>query len=131
MACASNVHRRPIVVRKTESERIEAARKAYTEACPECGEHFLKVISTRITGQGYRRRSKHCQNCDHRVITIEVPEEVLEGHLSSKTKISQPKPLISCMTCEHNNRDNGECGWGFPEYMTKEAFDCNHFTQAS
>jgi transcriptional regulator NrdR family protein len=121
--CASKVHRKPAVV-KTESERIEAARKGYTEACPVCNQHFLKVITTRITKQNYRRRNKHCQNCDYRVATIEVPEYVLEEHL--QTNVSQPQETIACLQCEHNNRNQERCDWVLPEYMTDEAHDCNH-----
>jgi len=126
-ACASKVHRKKAVV-KTEAERITAARKGFTEVCPVCNQHFLKVITTRITKQNYRRRSKHCQNCDYRVVTLEVPEDVFEQRNEYiSTNATQPKEHIACLHCEHNNRGQDRCDWFLPEYMTHEAEDCNHF----
>lgn len=129
--CASKVHRKPAVV-KTESERIAAARKGYTEACPVCNQHFLKTITSRITKQNYRRRNKHCQNCDYRVTTIEIPEYVLEEGIQAQAIETKPDPtepqkLLLCLKCEHNNRNQERCDWFLPEYMTDEAHDCNHF----
>ncbi len=125
--CASKVHRKPAVV-KTEAERITAARRGFTEACPVYNQHFLKVITTRITKQNYRRRSKHCQNCDYRIVTLEVPEDVFEqGGIAPQSNTTEPKQHINCLQCDHNNRKHDRCDWFLPEYMTDEANDCNHY----
>jgi predicted RNA-binding Zn-ribbon protein involved in translation (DUF1610 family) len=104
---------------KTEPERIKAARDSLMERCPNCGEKFLKVISSRLTEEKYRRRNKHCQHCDFRVTTIELPESVAEKYLN--------KARTLCLQCKHNDQDSNRCDFTIPEYMTTNAQDCNLF----
>lgn len=41
--------------------------------CPECGSGNWRVIDTRVT-QGGRRRRKACNDCGARWTTIEIPQ---------------------------------------------------------
>lgn len=117
-ACSGKVHRKLAVI-KTESQRIKAARDGYMEQCPNCGERFLKVIDTRLTRDKYRRRRKHCQHCNHRVTTIELPENVADTYLN--------RQAMRCLQCDHNNKAKDQCDFHLPEYMTTDAQDCNLF----
>ena len=116
--CAGKVHRKKASV-KTEPQRIKAARDSYMEICPNCGERFLKVIESRLTREKYRRRRKHCQHCDYRIATIELPEQVADTYLN--------RQALQCLQCNHNDKDNGQCDFTLPEYMTTDAQDCNFF----
>ena len=50
-------------------------------ACPECQTFKNEVLTVRKLRNGWVRRYRHCQNCDHRWITIELPLSVLDGDL--------------------------------------------------
>jgi len=116
--CAGKVHRKPAVV-KTESQRIKAARDSMMERCPNCGEKFLKVITSRLTEEKFRRRNKHCQHCDYRITTIELPEQVADKYMN--------RQRLMCLQCNHNNEELNRCDFSIPEYMTTDAQDCNLF----
>lgn len=116
--CAGKVHRKKANV-KTEPQRIKAARDSYMEICPNCGERFLKVVESRLTREKYRRRRKHCQHCDHRIATIELPEQVADTYLN--------RQAIQCLQCNHNDKEKAQCDFTLPEYMTTDAQDCNFF----
>jgi DNA-directed RNA polymerase subunit RPC12/RpoP len=89
------------------------------ERCPNCGEKFLKVITSRLTEKKYRRRTKHCQHCDYRVTTVELPEHVADKYMN--------KQKLMCLQCDHNNKEKDKCDFSLPEYMTTDAQDCNLF----
>ena len=89
------------------------------ERCPNCGEKFLKVITSRLTEEKYRRRNKHCQHCDYRVTTVELPEHVADKYMN--------KQKLMCLQCDHNNKEKDRCDFSLPEYMTTDAQDCNLF----
>jgi len=116
--CAGKVHRKKAVI-KTEPQRIKAARDSYMERCPNCGEKFLKVVQSRLTEEKYRRRNKHCQHCDFRVTTIELPEAVADKYLNRARTL--------CLQCKHNDQEANRCDFTIPEYMTTHAQDCNLF----
>lgn len=120
--CASASKRKKATA-KTESQRIKAARDGFMEICPSCGERFLKVVETRKNNLGYRRRKKHCQHCNYRLTTIELPEDVAQTYLD--------KQALHCLQCNHNNKEANRCDFTIPEYMTPDAQDCNFFEQRS
>ena len=120
--CAGKVHRKKAVI-KTEPERIKAARDGYMERCPNCGEKFLKVITSRLTKDKFRRRNKHCMHCDYRITTIELPES------SAKKYMNRQRTLF--LQCNHNNEELNRCDFSIPEYMTTDAQDCNLFGKRS
>jgi hypothetical protein len=105
--------------RKTEPERIKAARDGLREKCPNCGERFLAVVDTRLNRQGHRRRKKHCLNCNYRLNTIELPETEADTFMD--------KSSLTCQMCMHNNRERMCCDFETPEYMTPDSQDCNLF----
>ena len=116
--CAGKIHRKPAVI-KTEPERIKAASDSFMERCPNCGEKFLKVITSRLTENKYRRRNKHCQHCNYRITTIELPEEIANSYMN--------KQRLMCLQCNHNDKEKDRCDFSLPEYMTVDAQDCNLF----
>ena len=118
--CAGKVRQKPAVVR-TESQRIKAARDSFMEKCPNCQMRFLKVLESRLTPRGDRRRRKQCQHCDYRITTIEIPEAKADKYLN--------RQALKCLTCRHNFKDECQCDFGVPEYMTPDAQDCNLFSK--
>ena len=121
--CQGVFNRKPFVM-PTEAARIKAARDSLMEKCPNCQKRFLKVIESRLTRiGGNRRRKKHCQNCDYRITTVEIPEVDAEKYFNKKAVI--------CVNCKHNHKDNGSCDFDIPEYMTPDAQDCNFFGRCS
>lgn len=103
--------------------------------CPSCSYFSMKVIETRVTKLAKRRRSE-CQKCGHRITTHEVSDEFFnEAKVNARTveklrelvSIKTPQvALCKCDSCSHNVADN--CSLGFPEFLTPDADDCNHFT---
>jgi DNA-directed RNA polymerase subunit RPC12/RpoP len=120
--CQGVFNRKPFVM-PTEATRIKAARDSLKEKCPNCGKRFLAVVESRLTSSGHRRRRKHCQQCDYRITTVELPEADAEKFLNKKA--------IVCVNCKHNHQDNQSCDFDLAEYMTPDAQDCNLFGRCS
>ena len=120
--CQGVFNRKPFVM-PTEAARIKRARDSFMEKCPNCGKRFFKVVESRLTNNGNRRRKKHCQMCNYRLTTIELPEVDAEKYLNKKA--------IICVNCKHNDRDNLSCDFDLAEYMTPDAQDCNLFGRCS
>jgi hypothetical protein len=103
--------------------------------CPACGYFSLRVIESRKSKLARRRRHQ-CDKCAHRTTTHEVDDaffqqakenarivEKMKGLLSSNEEL--PQVFSRCQDCSHNIMNS--CSFGFPEFDTEEAFDCNHF----
>jgi hypothetical protein len=108
--------------------------------CPNCGEHTLDIIESRLSGES-RRRRKLCRSCGHRLGTREVSEAWYAQALSDRVLLERirtdlglvaPPPTAAapatadedpCLDCIHRIRDF--CDLGFPEFGTKEALDCS------
>jgi predicted RNA-binding Zn-ribbon protein involved in translation (DUF1610 family) len=107
--------------------------------CPNCGEHTLDIIESRLSGES-RRRRKLCRSCGHRISTREVSEEWFQQALRNRALLERlradlgsaaapPSPAAilvqdadPCLDCIHRIRDF--CDLGFPEFGTSEAVDC-------
>ena len=120
-----------------------------TKECPACNSHKFKVIESRKTFEGTRRRYK-CLNCDYRQTMHEISAEsyeelrmlrskfalirdaVLEvAPGSSKATVVPPVvkeiPEIPCCDCVHMTPHG--CSFDIPEAQTKEAIGCNLFKE--
>ena len=97
--------------------------KHLIEKCPNCKQRSLMTVENRLNTSGNRRRRKHCQACNYRITTIELPEADAQKYLNKKA--------ILCLNCRHNHEDNASCDFGISEYMTPDAQDCNLFGRCS
>lgn len=113
-----------------------AFQKSILPQCPQCKQSGLRVIESRKTADGTRRRKK-CECCDYRFTTHEVSADFykeaqqnlilvskLYALLSGNALASQPA-IIKCADCSHNQGDT--CAFEFPEYGTVDSYDCNHY----
>jgi len=113
-----------------------AFQKAILPDCPQCKQPGLRVIESRKTDHGTRRR-KACECCEYRLTTYEVSADFyneaqqnlilvskLYALLSGNALVSE-LPIIKCTDCSHNQGD--DCAFGFPEYDTTDSHDCNHY----
>ena len=142
---------------------MAAQRKKHTEAqlsgfyrfnqikdCPACSKRSFKVIESRKTFDGTRRRYE-CTSCDFRQTMYEIPSECYEELRVLRSKFAlirnavfeaEPKPQIPlksdeatvvsvevdeipCCDCVHLT-PNG-CSFDIPEAQTEDAKGCNLF----
>jgi len=113
-----------------------AFQKTILPNCPQCKEPGLRVIESRKTSHGTRRR-KECECCGIRFTTHEVSADFYEEAQQNLILVSKLYKLLGtnqsvalptenkCTDCSHN-RDGG-CAFDFPEYDTPDSFDCNHY----
>jgi len=120
-----------------------------TKECPACSSHKFKVIESRKTFEGTRRRYK-CLSCDHRQTMHEISSEIYEelrmlrskfaliknavldvapGPLESTVVVETPKETseIPCCDCVHLTAYG--CSFDIPEAQTEEARGCNLFKE--
>ena len=113
-----------------------AFQKQLLPECPQCNQPGLRVIESRKTSHGTRRRKK-CECCGIRLTTHEVSADFYNEAQQNLILVSQLHKLlgtgslpqettaIKCKDCTHNQA--GACAFDFPEYDTTESFDCNHY----
>lgn len=113
-----------------------AFQKSILPECPQCKQPGLRVIESRKTSHGTRRR-KQCECCGFRFTTHEVSADFYEEAQQNLILVSklykllganqaEPLPLENkCTDCGHNK--GGSCAFDFPEYDTPDSFDCNHY----
>jgi hypothetical protein len=117
--------------------------------CPACNSHKFKVIESRKTFEGTRRRYK-CLSCDYRQTMHEISAESYEELRVLRSKFAlirnavlevAPDPVattatpsvvkeipeIPCCDCAHLT-PNG-CSFDIPEAQTTEAKGCNLFKE--
>lgn len=104
--------------------------------CPQCKQPGLRILESRKTEHGLRRR-KECECCKYRITTYEVSVDFYNEAKQNLILISKLQTLlgtghlpsqpvtIKCTTCSHNEK--GICAFDFPEYDTPDSFDCNHY----
>ena len=109
--------------------------------CPNCGASALRTIESKQSKVAQRRRKK-CDNCGYRITTHEVNDDYFQGakqalailanmrKLLGTPGISTPQPIVEsnpipCITCLHNSKN--KCSFGFPEFDTEDAIDCNQY----
>jgi hypothetical protein len=120
-----------------------------TKECPACNSHKFKVIESRKTFEGTRRRYK-CLSCDYRQTMHEISAESYEELRVLRSKFAlirnavlevAPDPVattatpsvvkeipeIPCCDCAHLT-PNG-CSFDIPEAQTTEARGCNLFKE--
>jgi DNA-binding ferritin-like protein (Dps family) len=137
--------------RKKHTEAQLSGFYAYhaTKECPACNSHKFKVIESRKTFEGTRRRYK-CLACDYRQTMHEISAEYYEELRMLRSKFaliknavldlvpdsSEPKdalvvtgetPEIPCSDCVHLTPYG--CSFDIPEAQTKEAKGCNLFKE--
>jgi hypothetical protein len=137
--------------RKEHTETQLSGFYAYhaTKECPACNSHKFKVIESRKTFEGTRRRYK-CLACDHRQTMHEISAECYEELRMLRSKFALiknavldvvpeateqtviPAPTgqtqgIPCCDCVHLT-PNG-CSFDIPEAQTEEARGCNLFKE--
>ncbi len=142
---------------------MAAQRKKHTETqlsgfhafhqikdCPVCDKRTFKVIESRKTFEGVRRRYE-CTSCNFRQTMYEIPAEYYEELRRLRSKFAlirdavldtqpelSPRPAdivrdhkeieldeIPCCDCVHLT-PNG-CSFDIPEAQTEEAKGCNLF----
>jgi hypothetical protein len=113
-----------------------AFQKQILPDCPQCNQPGLRVIESRKTHHGTRRR-KACECCDYRFTTHEVSADFYNEAQQNLILVSklyallgtgslpQETMAIKCNDCTHNQ--GGACAFDFPEYDTTDSFDCNHY----
>jgi len=112
------------VLTKVSPERIANARQGlYREACINCEQKSVGVINSHVNKHGHRRRTKECSCCNHRTVTYEITEDMYV----TLDKNSDQQQVNPCMTCAHNK--NHSCSFDFPEYLSPDSIDCNHYQQ--
>ena len=52
--------------------------------CPQCGVPRARIVDTRPSPRGRRRRRK-CIVCDHRWTTLEIPEELMDAMTGNRS----------------------------------------------
>lgn len=115
--------------------------------CPACNKPSCKVIESRKTFDGTRRRYECC-SCDYRYTTYEIQSEAYEELRSLRSKISQLQQIfadvnpplrdtpvqaplqlapdgIPCCDCAHLTPYG--CSFDIPEAQTEDARGCNLF----
>jgi hypothetical protein len=120
-----------------------------TKECPACNSHKFKVVESRKTFDGTRRRYK-CLACDYRQTMHEISSESYEELRMLRSKFAlirnavsevAPEPLtitsppavvketskIPCCDCVHMTPHG--CSFDIPEAQTKEAEGCNLFKE--
>ena len=137
--------------RKKHTETQLSGFYAYhaTKECPACSSHKFKVIESRKTFEGTRRRYK-CLSCDYRQTMHEISAECYEELRTLRAKFAVIKnavfeaapelPIVTtvhtavkenskipCCDCAHMT-PNG-CSFDIPEAQTEEAIGCNLFKE--
>lgn len=118
-----------------------------TKECPSCNSHKFKVIESRKTFEGTRRRYK-CESCGYRQTMHEISAECYEELRMLRSKFIlirnavlevSPEPSksvvvpavveetsrIPCCDCVHLTPYG--CSFDIPEAQTEEANGCNLF----
>jgi len=113
-----------------------AFQKTLLPDCPQCKQPGIRVIESRKTAHGTRRR-KACECCDYRFTTHEVSADFYKEAEQNLLLVSQFYKLLGaqpfkatiqeskCPDCVHNIKGK-YCAFELPEYDTDESFDCNH-----
>lgn len=114
-----------------------AALQFRKSECPECEKSALRVLESRKTVDGVRRRYK-CDECLYRETRHEIPAAAYEELVDLRRKFKELQSLLGvvseqkeyrdaleelpCSTCAHMGSHG--CGFDYPEANTEGAFGC-------
>ena len=137
--------------RKKHTETQLSGFYAYhaTKECPACSSHKFKVIESRKTFEGTRRRYK-CLSCDYKQTMHEISAESYEELRMLRSKFALIKNAVLEMTpelsattvapvvvkevseipcCDCAHLTPYGCSFDIPEAQTEEAKGCNLFKE--
>lgn len=122
---------------KPHSANQIAAIQSRKAECPECKQAAFRVIESRKTVDGVRRRYK-CEECLYRETRHEIPAAAYEELVDLRRKFKELQSLLGvvaeqkeykdeldelpCATCAHMGSYG--CGFDYPEANTEGAFGC-------